>query len=479
MNILNLKHLIFMTAVVMAVSSCGGGDTNLAEGGIGGTGISTGSVTGFGSVIVNGVHFETTGATIIVDDAAPVIDADGTKVNTLLSEGMVVTVNGTINPDGLTGQADSVSFTEILEGPIKGAPTANSFVAMGQTVIVDNLTVYTDDDVIGLGDLNDGDVVEVSGFVDPNGNIRATYIDKTIPDEFEIKGIVSKPVVGVSFEIGPLKVLWTGISPSVNDFVEVKGNSFQGNDFVATSVETFNPGFGIDDIDDAELEGLALSACLPGGAPPCEFELGVQTVRATAGTEINGGLITEIQPGLRLEVEGELVGGLLIAEKIEFKDEVEVQSRILSKGVDSLVLEFGDNDIIVNLDNTLTEGYADFAGLIPGKSARIRGRQSGPREVFATKLEPKEDEVEVILQGPVFVNGVDDVTILDIMIDTSDTAGFDGKLPDSDFQIDDVDVSRVTFYNTLQDGDLVDVDGIISGPLGNYLITWRKIELDD
>ena len=53
----------------ISLTSCGGGGgASLAEGGIGGTGISQGPVTGFGSIIVNGVHFDTTGAQVIKDD---------------------------------------------------------------------------------------------------------------------------------------------------------------------------------------------------------------------------------------------------------------------------------------------------------------------------------------------------------------------------------------------------------------------------
>ena len=39
--------------------SCGVGGTDFAGGGTGGTGISTGAVSGYGSVVVNGVHFHT------------------------------------------------------------------------------------------------------------------------------------------------------------------------------------------------------------------------------------------------------------------------------------------------------------------------------------------------------------------------------------------------------------------------------------
>ena len=51
-----------LAAVAFALSTCGGiGGSEFAGGGTGGTGISTGSITGFGSVVMNGVHFRTDG----------------------------------------------------------------------------------------------------------------------------------------------------------------------------------------------------------------------------------------------------------------------------------------------------------------------------------------------------------------------------------------------------------------------------------
>src|SRR6266849_192945 len=73
--------LLFGT--LFALASCGGGSS-----GTGGSGVTTfGKITGFGSVIVNGVEFSTSGAMILRDDV-PVTQGD-------LRVGMVVTVSGT------------------------------------------------------------------------------------------------------------------------------------------------------------------------------------------------------------------------------------------------------------------------------------------------------------------------------------------------------------------------------------------------
>ena len=51
-------YLVLALTMLMACNGSGGGDL-LAGGGIGGTGISVGTISGFGSIIVNDVDFDT------------------------------------------------------------------------------------------------------------------------------------------------------------------------------------------------------------------------------------------------------------------------------------------------------------------------------------------------------------------------------------------------------------------------------------
>ena len=89
---MNRKHFTFVSVMIMAITlavagcSTSGGDDSAA--------VSTVSIGTMikGSVIVNGVRFEDNAATIIADD-------DAQKV---LADGMTVKVKGTLNSDGLT-----------------------------------------------------------------------------------------------------------------------------------------------------------------------------------------------------------------------------------------------------------------------------------------------------------------------------------------------------------------------------------------
>lgn len=56
------RFLIGVLSLVLAsftFSTCGGTGTDLAGGGVSGTGVSTGAITSFGSVEMNGVHYLT------------------------------------------------------------------------------------------------------------------------------------------------------------------------------------------------------------------------------------------------------------------------------------------------------------------------------------------------------------------------------------------------------------------------------------
>lgn len=344
---IRIKTLLLGTLIGMMLSSCGGdsgdssgGNTQRAEGGIGGTGISSGSITAIGSIYVNGIKFSTAGAKFVEeddDDGAITFNTDDSddtiELAQYLSEGMVVTVTGTIDNDSKTGIAKTISFEDMLEGPVVGTPAANatSFTAFGQTVNVTASTKY-DDGLTKIDDIKDGQVVEISGYRDANGEIHAAYVTKkedtfSTSREYEIKGVAT---VNSQYElqIGGLKISTSGRGQDVTGFaekfVEAKG-LFNGTDTltaledVEAEDESFDESDSTLDGYKAELEGLALTAC--GSAAPCEFELNGVTVQVETNTTYSGGSsgASAITKGVKLEAEGKLQNGKLVADSIEFK----------------------------------------------------------------------------------------------------------------------------------------------------------------
>ena len=123
MRVIQIKNIIAaatLSITLAALNGCGGGGgDSVAGGGVGGSGVtvaSVGTVTGFGSVIVNGVAYTTQDAEIFIENTSK-----GTGDAILvqhLSTGMVVRVEGVLGADG-SATAQRVFFSHDLEGPVE------------------------------------------------------------------------------------------------------------------------------------------------------------------------------------------------------------------------------------------------------------------------------------------------------------------------------------------------------------------------
>jgi hypothetical protein len=237
-----------------------------------------GRITGFGSIFVSGVKYDTDNATITVD-GQPATEND-------LHLGHIVTVRGVSSGD--TGSAVSVSYDDIVEGIVtnvsldqKGLGTV---AVMGYDVTVDANTIvefYTSNITTlsqAIYDQNAGIqyVAEVSGYSDGNGMIRATRIEikdyNPVNGYVEIKGYVrSLDSNNATFMIANMEVAYNSAT-SFDDMtsaaladgllVEVKGNGFdaQGR-LIADRIENeINSGVSSGSVDDDyEIEGMISS----------------------------------------------------------------------------------------------------------------------------------------------------------------------------------------------------------------------------
>jgi hypothetical protein len=176
---------------ISLVSACGGGSDAVVTppppptGGIIRTGIAIGPITTFGSVIVNGVSYETDTARFTINDVS------GTQND--LKVGHIVTINGTIDANGTTGTAIDVVFDDTVKGPVESIDlVGNSLVVLGQTVLIGPDTSFDDSiNPASLDGVSVFQIVEVSGQFDANGNIVATRIEpKPANTQFEVHGTV-------------------------------------------------------------------------------------------------------------------------------------------------------------------------------------------------------------------------------------------------------------------------------------------------
>lgn len=439
------------------LGACGGGGDGVIanEGGIGGSGISRGTITDFGSVWVNGVEFETGAATFSVN-------GDETVTQDALRLGMVVTVMGTINADGVSGTALRVDYARHLEGPIDSIVSASELVVAGQTVLVDSATELAG--VANVTGLSAGNMVQVSGFRDANEQWRATYIGLTAAafvdgeTEVEVKGTLSG-LTGNTFMIGTLSIDASALdilALSNGSYVKVEGVSFGGGgELIASEIDAEGAELGVEDADEAELQGLITAV-----NSADEFVLGTQIVRIGAGAEFESGTATDIRVGLRVEVEGSVAGGVLTADKIDFEEDIELEADVsaVDMGAGTLILAGLDLEVSVNDALTEIDGASGLADIQVGDHVQLRARSTASGGVEATTLDVDSASDIVVLRGVIDTLSGSMVTVLGVDIDLSLVA--EGG--------DEVLAQAVA-------GDAVELEGT----LVDGVVLWESVELDD
>ncbi|TGN40355.1 DUF5666 domain-containing protein [Marinobacter confluentis] len=315
----------------------GGGSFGVADGGIRGTGSSVGPVSGFGSVFVNGVQFDTGGLN------GQVTGDDGITFEENLDEGMILRVDGEWRANG-EGTASELEYDDTLRGPITVEsawdPASKTAVIsiLGLRVNIDRQTVIKG--VPLPENLATDDLVRVSGWRLADGEFRASLvrvhsgsatafdIDNEIELEGEIRGFDPVPC---SFEIGTVIVdcnnLSFGSTLNPGDLadgviVEVEGNlNLAGTELLATEIrEDDQRRYRRGTEDDIEFSGPVAENF---DANTESFVINGITVFVTSDTEFDDGLSApDLVVGLLIQVEGDYQsdGTTVIADEIELRE---------------------------------------------------------------------------------------------------------------------------------------------------------------
>jgi hypothetical protein len=274
-----------------------------------------GPITRFGSIFVDGVEYSTAGASVRIDGQP------GTESQ--LRAGQIVTMNGTINPNGVTGTAIDVSYDGNVQGQVTQVDSAaGTFAVLGQTVRVNGATLL--DDAIQPGDLTGlapGSTVEVSGFANTSGEIVASRIDlKAAGSALQVIGTVhALDTSAQTFSVNSLLVSYAGASVSGTLFnggqVEVHGLSLTADgELTATQIDpapSFNP---------AVTEHVDLTGIITGLSSLLAFTLDGNLVLIDLNTQLQ---LNGIPLGLNVEVD---VQGTVIAPHVFLATKIEVKS---------------------------------------------------------------------------------------------------------------------------------------------------------
>lgn len=232
---------LFWIFLTLQLSACiGGGDIgDVAEGGLEGTGLSTGSISNFGSIFVNGTKYDTSAAEVIINDEISSIDQ--------LKLGMYVNVLGQQNRETEQGTANSIEYRDLLHGPIV-------FVNVEAAVLqILGLSVHIDADTFLYGinaidELQAGDVVRVSGAAIASAPGIPPSIDATLleylpqaSNAFSVVGSLMSLdentqtffIGGRRFNYSEARILPTQLHEQTR--VEVKGRQVQQGDNLPVS----------------------------------------------------------------------------------------------------------------------------------------------------------------------------------------------------------------------------------------------------
>ena len=323
-KLLGRRYAQLLTSILLAagIAACGGGGGGGSSGG-GQTSFTSGTITGFGSVIINGIRFDDSSAGVSDDD-------DNSQSKDDLRLGMSAEVEGssvTTHTSGARhGSASAIHFGSEIVGPVSSVG-ANSLVVLGQTVDVTASTVFDDRLPNGLASIQPGDIVEVYGLPGATaGQYTATRIEpKIAAQSFKLRGVVANLDTNAkTFTIGSETISYVNLS--VNQIpanlanglrVRVKLLTAQASGaWVATKLKSGVRSVGRH--SEAELKGLITEF-----TTIHSFSVNGIPVDATNATFPNGDALAA---GTRVEVDGSTVDGVIIATKVKIESEHDVES---------------------------------------------------------------------------------------------------------------------------------------------------------
>ncbi len=401
MNRLMHVTLLVLLALLLSTYLIGcGGSSNGSLAGIDGSGApitsASGTVNGFGSVIVNGVRYHSDKAKILINDQLQTEDS--------LHTGYQVKVTGTLNTDG-TGNATTIEFHPNLVGAITQIDLQKEqLTLLGQTVKITNTTVF--DVAISpnyLDGLKVSDVILVSGHFDGSNMVTATRIELAPLKSHQIMGYVSNlNETNFTFTLNQLTINYSAASLTAFDNNRVKngllvsaaGTLDTNGVFQVQAMTHLQTDFS-SEIKNADIEGIITRF-----SSSNDFDIAGIACGTNGQTTYENGAQINLMLGSSLKINGAINGsGQLVAKHIEFHlrvtneivGEVSNVSALIPGAINTGSFQISD----AMIKTTATTAYEDnsddnlrrfnFADIHDGNFVKVSG-YSTPTEFIATKI---------------------------------------------------------------------------------------------
>jgi len=362
------RALLAPLIALLVAAGCGGVDS-------GGTGavVSVGPISGFGSIIVNGVRFDESSATIEDDDGNPL-----TQDRLLL--GVMTRVDGS-TPNSLDQSvANLILVTSDLVGPVASVDVAAATLSvLGQTVLVTPATAFDVAFPGGLASVTTGSTVEVYGRYDAaNGNYTATRVEaRPNPPYYRLRGpIASVNAAKRTLTIGGEKIDYSGVPPAdaanavTGTIVRAKlQTTRQSGSLVAVALPS-----GVQQLPDSQ--SATVEGRISAFTSSRQFSVNGTSVDASAATFPNGeaGVVL----GARVKVDGVSTAGVLQATSVNVEgDENHGNSRFELHGkisaIDTAAMTFVVHGVNVDYSGSVQFEGGTAADLAVGKKVEVSG----------------------------------------------------------------------------------------------------------
>ena len=325
--------------VFCALLSCGGGGGG-GNAGIDGSGapaiaVVSGPINGFGSVIVNGVHYNTEHAEFWVRG----VRATEAELNV----GSYIHLEGTTSADGKEGVAKLIYFQPNVIGAVSSVDLlAETFVVLGQTVHLTNDTAL--DFAFSPRDINGirvGQQVEVSGPLNAAGEVIATRVGLMQTATKELAGPVSDlDLAAKTFRINNITVSFAKASslPELanGQRVIVRGASVVNGTLQPNAIELEQKP----QLPQGQL--ITQTGLITRFVSARDFTLGNFDVTTSSATVYERAKASDLRLNARATIVGHLQDGKLVADKISLLADVEWKIQGPISDIRNMSLEGGE-----------------------------------------------------------------------------------------------------------------------------------------
>ncbi|MDA6067183.1 DUF5666 domain-containing protein [Idiomarina abyssalis] len=474
---MRFKQSLLVLAISGALTACGGSSSDSPNDNTSGENnnddtsttttsvVSEGVITGFGSVYVNGQRYRSENAEIAVGNS-PAADEAQLKV------GMVVTVAASASNDGEDPDAQQIRYEEHLQGPVSFIDReAEQIEVLGQTILFDDLTEFDETDIETL---SVGDFIEVSGYINDEGNFYATLVElETEETEIKLKGeVVNLDTDAQTFSLAELTIDYSAAEyedMTADDladglFVKVEGDDFDGDTLTLTASS-------IENKEENDIDNDAEEVTIAGIVKDYDSESGVFSVNRyqfalSDDTEFDDGSLDTLANGVIVKVEGRFESEQLIAEEVEFKatdarSKTEGQVTDLNADNETFVIDNTTFSVIPETqyedESGLDERSFTFDDIAVNDWLKVISRQDDQGNTIALKVKRiDQEDREGEVKGRVSDVSAEGMTIANVAVGFNENTEFEGE---------DDSISIERFIELVQSNPavIVEVDGEYDG----------------